>query len=95
LKGFTQEEASEKIHTMIKERHRTIRAEGLKKIIFGSLIALGSAGSLLGMWKVGFFSPFVFGGVGLACVGGLWMLLNGLFKFLSPGSQGGDASEND
>jgi hypothetical protein len=95
LKGFSREEASEKIHALIKERHRTIRAEGFRKIIIGSLTVVGSAVALLTMWKVGFISPFVLGGVGLACVGGLWMLMNGLFRFLAPGSQSGDATEND
>jgi hypothetical protein len=95
LHGFTNEEASEKIHAMIKERRRTIRGEGIKKIIVGSLLACASAGALFGMWKVGFISPFVAGGVGLACVGGLWMLFNGLLQFLTPGSQSGDAAGND
>ena len=95
LRGFTTEEATEKIHAMIKERRRTIRGEGFKKIIIGSLLAFASSGALFGMWKVGFISPFVGGGVGLACVGGLWMLFNGLLKFLAPGSQGGDAAGND
>jgi hypothetical protein len=95
LRGLTNEEASAKVHAMIKERSRTIRAKGLVKFIGGTLTTLGAAGAMLTMLKVGFFSPFVLGGVGLAAVGGLWLIFNGLWKIIAPGAQSGDASDND
>lgn len=95
LRGFTNEEASGKIRAMLKERRRTIRAKGIVKTIGGILLTCGAAGFLLTMLKYGFFSPFVLGLDGLACVCGLWMFLNGLWKIIAPGAQIGDASDND
>ena len=94
LQGFTQPEASEKVRAMVKERLRTIRAKGVAKTRGGAVLTLGSGGFLWMLIKVGFFSPFVLGLVGLACVVGLWLLLNGLLTILAPGSQLGDASED-
>lgn len=94
LQGFTQEEASEKVRAMMKERIRTIRTKGVAKTLGGAVLTLGSGGFLWMLIKVGFFSPFVLGLVGLACVVGLWLLLNGLLIILAPGSQLGDASED-
>lgn len=93
IQGFSHEEASEKVRAMIKERVRTIRAKGIMKTLGGLAASLGSGGFLWMLLKVGFYSPFVLGIVGLGCVLGLWLLLNGLFKVLAPGSQLGDASE--
>lgn len=95
LRGFTNEEASENIRAMLKERRRTIRAKGIVKTIGGILLTCGAAGFLVTMLKYGFFSPFVLGLDGLACVCGLWMILNGLWKIIAPGAQIGDASDND
>jgi hypothetical protein len=93
IQGFPHEEASEKVRTMIKERLGTIRAKGMVKMLAGLGATLGSGGLLWLFLKVGFFSPFVLGIVGLAVVLGLWLFLNGLFKILAPGSQLGDASD--
>jgi hypothetical protein len=95
IQGFTHEEASEKVRTMIKERIRTIRAKGVVKTLGGVVVTAGSGGFLWLLLKAGFFSPFVLGLVGLACVLGLWLLFNGLLKALAPGTQLGDASEED
>ena len=94
LQGFTQPEASAKVRAMVKERLRTIRAKGVAKTLGGAVLTLGSGGFLWMLIKVGFFSPIVLGLVGLACVVGLWLLLNGLLTILAPGSQLGDASED-
>lgn len=80
---------------MVKERTRTIRAKGMVKAIGGVLVTLGSVGALVVLLKVGFFSPFVLGGIGLAVVCGLWLLLNGLWKLIAPSAVSGDASDND
>ena len=78
---------------MIKEKVRTIRAKGVVKTLGGVVVTLASGGFLWMLIKVGYFSPFVLGFVGLACVLGLWLLLNGLLTVLAPGTQLGDASE--
>lgn len=95
LRGFTNDEASEEVHAMIRERSRTIRAKGVVKASGGTLLTLGSTGALVTFLKIGFFSPFVLGGIGLAIVCGLWLFLNGLWKIIAPGAQSGDASDND
>ena len=95
LRGFSNEDATEKVHTMIKERNRTIRTKGLVKTIGGSALTLGSAAALFVLLRIGFFSPFVLGLIGLAICGGLWILFNGLWKLIAPGAQSGDASDND
>lgn len=95
IQGFTQEEASQKVRTMINERVRTIRAKGIVKTLGGLVVTSGAGGFLWMLLKAGFFSPFVLGLVGLACVLGLWLFLNGLLKVLAPGTQLGDASEED
>ena len=95
LRGFSSEDATEKVRTMIKERSRTIRVKGIVKTIGGTVLAGGSASAMVVMLKIGFFSPFVLGLIGLAIVGGLWILFNGLWKIIAPGAQSGDASDND
>ncbi|HEX9046186.1 MAG TPA: hypothetical protein VF988_04105 [Verrucomicrobiae bacterium] len=95
LRGIPRDEASELVGAMLKERRRTIRAKGIAKTVGGVITTCGAGAAIFAMLRTGFFSPFVLGGVGLAAVGGLWMIFNGVFKVIAPSAASGDASEND
>jgi fatty acid desaturase len=73
----------------------TIRAAGISKILKGIGLAIGSAVTFLLFVRAGFISVWILGSIAMTCVYGLWMVLLGGLKVLSPKSEAGDASEND
>lgn len=95
IRGFSYQEASDKVRVLFKERIAAIRANGIGKMLIGIFVAFGSAALLLVLWKAGMISIWLFGSVAIGGVYGLWMILKGLLKVLAPKSERGDASEND
>ena len=95
IRGFSCQEASDKVHVLFKERLAEIRANGIVKILVGFFVAVGAGTSFLFLVKIGFFSIWLLASAGFACVSGLWMILIGIFKVLAPKSEHGDASDND
>jgi hypothetical protein len=95
IQGLGYEEASAIVNAMIRERMATIRATGISKILKGITLAVGSAVIFLLFVKAGFISIWILGTIATSCVYGLWMVLLGGLKVLSPKSEAGDASEND
>lgn len=95
IRGFSCQEASDKVHVLFKERLATIRANGIVKILTGIFVAVGAATSFLFLVKIGFLSIWLLASAGIACVSGLWMIFIGIFKVLAPKSERGDASDND
>lgn len=95
IRGFSCQEASDKVHVLVKERLAEIRANGIVKILTGIFVAVGAATSFLFLVKIGFLSIWLLAFAGIACVSGLWMIFIGIFKVLAPKSEHGDASDND
>jgi hypothetical protein len=95
IRGFSCQEASDKVHVLFKERLAEIRANGIVKILTGIFVAVGAATSFLFLVKIGFLSIWLLASAGIACVSGMWMILIGIFKVLTPKSEHGDASDND
>ena len=95
IQGIGREEASVMVNAMFRERVRTIRGNGIGKILTGIFVAVGAAATFLFLFRIGFISIWLLAAAGFACVSGLWMILIGIFKVLAPKSEHGDASDND
>jgi predicted phage tail protein len=95
IRGFSYQEASDKVRVLFNERLAAIRTNGIGKILMGIFIAFGSAASFLLLVRAGLISLWLLASAGIACVSGLWMILVGIFKVLAPKSERGDASDND
>jgi hypothetical protein len=95
IKGFSHEEASGEVRVLFRERVRTVRGTGIRKILMGFFVAVGAAATFLFLFRIGFISIWLLGSIAIACVSGLWMILTGILKVLAPKSERGDASEND
>ncbi len=95
IQGIGREEASVMVSAMFRERVRTIRGNGIGKILMGIFVAVGAAATFLLLFRIGFISIWLLGSVAIACVSGLWMILTGILKVLAPRSERGDASDND
>jgi len=95
IQGIGREEASVMVSAMFRERVRTIRGNGIRKILMGIIMAVGAAATFLFLFRIGFISIWLLASAGIACVSGLWMILIGIFKVLAPKSEHGDASDND
>jgi predicted phage tail protein len=95
IQGIGREEASVMVSAMFRERVKTIRANGIGKILTGIFVAVGAAATFLILFRIGFISIWLLGSAAIACVSGLWMILTGLLKVLAPKSERGDAADND
>lgn len=95
IHGFSAHEASDKVRVLMKERVAEIRATGIRKFFIGALIAFSTASVFLLLFKFGFVSLYLHGIIAIACVFGLWMMLQGAVKVLAPRTVHGDAAEND
>jgi uncharacterized protein YjeT (DUF2065 family) len=95
IRGFNRQEASDKVRAMFRARLAAIRANGIGKMLMGVFVAFGSSGFFFLQIKYGFISLWLLLATGVACVSGLWLILDGLLKVLMPKLKQGDASEND
>jgi len=93
MQGYGRAEASAAVTQMFQERVATIRANGIRKIVIGSilvcipvilfLILLGEGLLFMRLLAI----PILFG------IWGVWLVVKGTLMLLAPKSETGDASE--
>ncbi len=102
MQGFGREEASELVQEMFRERVATIRANGIKKLIFGAVLGpirailrdgRGPIVALVIFLSIGILPMKIFAFTIMAGLWGVWQIIKGLFMVLTPKSEPGDVAE--
>ena len=93
LHGFTVDEASALVSQMCQERFSTIRANGIKKIIFGVVLICVPVVALVIFLSIGVIYIKILALTIMVGFYGAWLALKGCFMVLSPKSEQGDVSE--
>lgn len=93
MQGYSQAEATAAVAEMFQERLATIRANGVQKIVIGSillsvpvalfLVLLGTNSISMRLLPI----PILFG------IWGIWLVVKGTLMLLAPKSEMGDASQ--
>lgn len=96
MNGLTYDDAAAFTEDVVRERLATIRATGLRKLLFGLLFLAVPVAAYLAMARIGYVSIKL---LALAIVVGLWgawKLLQGIMMIAFPESETGDlADESD
>jgi len=93
MQGYNHADASAAVTEMFQERVATIRANGIQKIVIGSILVCIPVILFLILLGTGFLFmrllavPIMFG------IWGVWMVVKGTLMLLAPKSEAGDASE--
>jgi len=93
MQGYSHAEASAATTEMFQERLATIRANGIRKIVIGSILVCFPVLTFLVLLGMGFIFmrllavPIMFG------IWGVWLVVKGTLMLLAPKSEAGDASE--
>jgi hypothetical protein len=90
--GFPYPEAVEKVNEMYAERKATIRANGIKNIVIGSLLICVPIGTWIWFMQIGVIYVRTFGFTIVVGIIGFWRLVKGIFMLAAPGTAEGDAS---
>ncbi len=93
MQGFGREEASELVQEMFRERVATIRANGIKKLIFGAALVCVPIVALVFFLSIGILPMKIFAFTIMAGLWGVWQIIKGLFMVLTPKSEPGDVAE--
>ena len=93
MQGFGREEASELVQEMFRERVATIRANGIKKLIFGAALVCVPIVALVFFLSIGILPMNIFAFTIMAGRWGVWQIIKGLFMVLTPKSEPGDVAE--
>ena len=94
--GVSEQEAKEMLEAIEQERHTNVRASGRRKILMGAPLLFVPVGAYFV-----FLSVFGVIPVKLFCVAmamglyGLWQVVDGLMKVLTPARERGDLSQED
>jgi len=93
MQGYSHAEAAAAVTEMFQERVAMIRANGIQKIVVGSILVCIPVILFLILLGTGFLFmrllavPILFG------VWGVWLVVKGTLMLLAPKSEAGDASE--
>jgi len=93
MQGYSHAEAWAAVTEMFQERVATIRANGIRKIVIGSVLICIPVLTFLVLLGMGFIFmrllalPIMFG------IWGVWLVVKGTLMLLAPKSEAGDASE--
>ena len=90
--GFPLQEAREKVAELYAERKATIRGNGIKNIVIGSLLICVPIGTWISFMHMGVIYVRTFGFTVVVGIIGFWRLVKGIFMLAAPGTAEGDAS---
>lgn len=93
MQGISYEEACEWVTAMATQRAAAIRANGMRKILFGSLLVAVPVATYFIFASIGVMSLKL---LGLAVAVGLWggwILFKGIFMVAIPDSEHGDVAD--
>ena len=93
VNAFEYGEAKALVDAMFTERASTIRKNGIKKIVTGSLLAALPVVTFGICFATGVFLTKLIGATVLAGLYGLWQLAKGIFMVVAPKSEAGDVAE--
>jgi hypothetical protein len=91
--GYSPQEATEIVNEFVAERVKTVRAEGLAKVIRGGALMFVPVFALIGFLKYRFFPVQVLGVAMMIGCYGFYLLIKGLFMMIAPKSEGGDVAD--
>jgi hypothetical protein len=92
IQGLGYEEASAMVHAMFKERAKTIRRNGIKKIILGALLICVPIVALFIFLSMLIFPIKLFAVTIMVGLYGAWMALKGTIMVVAPKSEPGDVA---
>jgi hypothetical protein len=93
MQGFSRDEAMESVNEMFRERAKTIRANGIKKIFMGiGLLCLPIVNVFIFMATGGFFTT-ILGATCVAALYGAYCILKGILMVVAPKGEKGDVTE--
>jgi hypothetical protein len=90
--GFPYQEALETVNEMYAERKATIRGNGIKNVVIGSLLICVPIGTWISFMHMGVIYVRTFGFTVVIGIIGFWRLVKGIFMLAAPGAAEGDAS---
>ncbi len=90
--GFPLQEAREKVDELYAERKATIRGNGIKNVVIGSLLICVPIGTWISFMYMGVIYVRIFGFTVVVGIIGFWRLVKGIFMLAAPGAAEGDAS---
>lgn len=93
MQGYSQAEASSAATEMFMERVATIRANGIRKIVIGSILVCVPVMLFLVMLGMGFIFMRLLALPIMIGIWGVWLVVKGTLMLLAPKSERGDASE--
>lgn len=93
MQGYSHAEASAAATEMFQERVATIRANGIRKIVIGSILVCVPVMLFLVMLGTGFIFMRLLALPIMAGIYGVWLVVKGTLMLLAPKSEAGDASE--
>ena len=93
IQGFTYEEAAEVVQEMVGERAAAIRQRGFVYMIGGAGMMCVPIGTWIGFLHAGVIYPRFLIVTIFVGLGGIGLLIKGIFMFVAPGSSSGDVSE--
>jgi hypothetical protein len=92
IQGFSYEEAAELVQAMYKERLATIRGRGITKIVVGILLIFVPIITWFTLPVDSYFWMRIFVGAVAVGIGGLGLLINGIWMLAAPKREEGDAA---
>lgn len=93
MQGFSAQDANEMVQEMYAERTATIRTNGIRKIVIGSVLICVPIVSLLGFLAMGYIPLKLFAVTVMVGLWGAWMVFKGSFMVAAPKMESGDVSE--
>ncbi len=93
LQGLSAEEASELIQPLLIERAVTVRANGVRNIVIGSLMACVPVIAFIIFMSMKYIPMKLFALTVMVGLYGVYKLFNGIFMFVAPKSEPGDVGE--
>lgn len=93
MQGFSVPEASELVGTMFQERAKTIRANGIRKVIIGTGLICVPLIALVFFLSIGIIPMKIFALTIMVGLYGLWLFVNGLLMAIAPKSERGDIND--
>lgn len=93
LQGLSAEEASELVQPLLKERAVTVRSNGIRNMVIGSLMACVPIVAFFIFMSMKFIPTKIFALTIMVGLYGVYKLFNGIFMFVAPKSEPGDVGE--
>lgn len=92
VQGYNREEAMELTKALVKERTSAVRANGIRKMIFGFVLIWAPVAAFIFCAVIGIFITKLIGAAVLVGLYGAYLLLRGFLMAVAPKSEKGDVA---